>query len=585
MIPKVKLLGQYWQTRAPDSNVLRLNTTLKEGLVLLLRFQCNNGTCQYLGIDTIQFDQEKNKKLLLKTFSGRRLSEFPTILIDKKMEKGPIKLHNILKNAANINPDIRPLLECYVTNQPRIVKELSTRLSPEGNNIVSLLVNDRFVGESPLFQPIVDKVLNAPFEAYYHKYKTTSRANDQVCYVCDSRKNEIWGFADTFAFYSANEFAYIAGGFEREKSWRNYPVCPDCARLLQSGRDFLEKHLNFTFYGNNYYLIPAPTMDTSAFVEALDILKDEFKAFKMNRDAAKTHKQIVEVEEDVFATLAKQKNSISFSLFFYKTQNSEFKIMQEIQDVLPSRFRQIIDAKESLRKFPEFQGLKGIYKKDEGDDLSFDFGILRTFFDKDFNKAFLELTARIFKDKPIEKQFILHRISDYLAEKYRKDELYHEFFKAMLLMKFLYHLQLIKNEPLKKEVNMANMFEDYFQMHPEFFDADIKKALFLEGLLVEKLLNIQFTERGSKPFRSRLNGLKIDSRTVKRLLPEAIEKLEQYKKNYYKDLESLISTYLVAGEPDLKKMTVDEISFYFVMGMNLAKMFKPKEEEGGTENE
>jgi len=70
----------------------------------------------------------------------------------------------------------------------------------------------------------------------------------------------------------------------------------------------------------------------------------------------------------------------------------------------------------------------------------------------------------------------------------------------------------------------------------------------LTGVLTEKLLNIQYKERGSKPFYSRLNGLKLNKNIVKRIYTEAINKLNEYNKNYYKELEYLIGMYMLSEE-------------------------------------
>lgn len=153
-------------------------------------------------------------------------------------------------------------------------------------------------------------------------------------------------------------------------------------------------------------------------------------------------------------------------------------------------------------------------------------------------------------------------------------------------MKFLYSLKLIENPKNKMEVEMDNKYQDYFLEHPDFYDADWKKAVFLLGVLAQNVMDIQWQERGSTPFRDRLNGLKIDYHTVKRLLPECINKLEQYKKNYYRELEEVIAVLLESSEPDLRNQSVDEISFYFAMGMNRNKQFKSKEEiNEGDQNE
>ena len=63
-------------------------------------------------------------------------------------------------------------------------------------------------------------------------------------------------------------------------------------------------------------------------------------------------------------------------------------------------------------------------------------------------------------------------------------------------------------------------------------------------------------------------------------------KLEEYGKNYYRTLESIISKYFILAGNGWK-MSNDEISFYFVLGMNLSYIFKAKKESdnGGEENE
>ncbi len=76
-----------------------------------------------------------------------------------------------------------------------------------------------------------------------------------------------------------------------------------------------------------------------------------------------------------------------------------------------------------------------------------------------------------------------------------------------------------------------------FSEFEHFFNTDAKKAIFLEGALVQYLLNIQKFQRGSTPFRTKLRGLNLDERYVKRIFPETINKLEEYDANYYKELE------------------------------------------------
>ena len=586
MISKIKELGEYYLSNFGEQNPLQLNTTLQEADVLLMQFKLNEDNCQFLGIQTMQFDQSKNKKLLLKNTKGNTVSEFPTIFLDKdKPEKSMKKLKRILENNYKTNPAVKLLYQAIISEENAMLEQLIHFTEQPQRILLSLEINGRLIGDSPIYQFIKEKTKTEKYSSYYNKYGTISKGENSCCYVCGEKKDELWGYVSTFNFYSSNEFAYIAGGFKKENSWKNYPVCADCARKLEAGRTLIKEKLTFPFYGFRYYLIPQPVLDSPDYDEMLEIILSDYSPLQLNQAAAGQRARITDADNEVLDLLAGQKNIATFTLFFFEENNSEFKILQEVVDILPSRFKTLFEVKDWVEAFPEFHNFKGLYAKKEIADLRFNFGIVRTFFNSKFNNDFLDISAKILLNKPISKSFVLHRISDYLAEKFRREEMYYEFFKAMMLIKVLYKLNLIENQPLKKEIIMDNPYEEYFNKHPDFFNADIKKAIFLEGVLTQNLLDIQFRERSSTPFRSRLNGLKIDARILKRLLPEAIEKLEQYGKNFYRELEQLIALYLVSGEPDLKYMSVNEISFFFTMGMNLAKNFKQTAVIGGENHE
>jgi CRISPR-associated protein Csh1 len=80
-------------------------------------------------------------------------------------------------------------------------------------------------------------------------------------------------------------------------------------------------------------------------------------------------------------------------------------------------------------------------------------------------------------------------------------------------------------------------------------------------------------DKKATPFRTKLHGLKMNETLIKRLLPEIQNKLEEYGKNYYRDLESIIAHYFVLAGVNWKEVD-DELSFYFVLGMDMQKLFR-----------
>jgi len=124
----------------------------------------------------------------------------------------------------------------------------------------------------------------------------------------------------------------------------------------------------------------------------------------------------------------------------------------------------------------------------------------------------------------------------------------------------------------------SEKIERFFSAHGGFFDCAPKQVCFLTGVLARKVLNIQFKENNATPFQKKLHGLRLSESVVKNIFKEAQAKLEQYKKNYYRELETVISQYMTVGDKNWP-ITNDEISFYFTTGLNLADLFKIRKEE------
>ncbi len=122
----------------------------------------------------------------------------------------------------------------------------------------------------------------------------------------------------------------------------------------------------------------------------------------------------------------------------------------------------------------------------------------------------------------------------------------------------------------------------FFESNKAFFGSNAKKAAFLEGVLTQKLLNIQYADKKATPFRDKLHGLRMNEALIKRLLPEIQNKLEEYKKNYYRELEGVIARYFILSGVDWIESN-DDLSFYFVLGMDSYKLFEDADEEDGTE--
>lgn len=579
--------------------------------VLVILFNRTDQKFDFRGINQEEYSKGKIGKYLYKKGAAKGSDFTPTARITElgKTFENKILLwfKNIKKNkdlilAEDEKKFIQALYECIEINRNEIFSELKRKLSliDKGEAcILTLKINngtEKYIGELPIFRKILAQDYAVDL---YHSvaFNVDALSKNQICSVCRKKSDEVYGFVSTYTFYNVDKPGFISGGFNRQDSWKNYPVCLNCALTLESGKQYVENHLDFKFYGLNYYLIPK-LLQKGDSQEIFSIIED----FKNNIDDSdlKIKKEygnlLSESEKEILEILAQQKNCINNNFLFYEKSNSAFRILLYIEDIVPSRLRELFEAKRDVEN-------KTIFKKftEDGKSMSFSFRNIWHFFPRsrelDMSKYFLEITNNIFVNKKIDYSFLMWGITNKIQKEFAKDNSTKlSTLLGFQLLNYLSNLNLIENldrgsgmdekdidkllgtRALSVEEKANNVFNEF----KTFFTNPAKKAIFLEGALAQLLLNVQHQERGSEPFRNKLKGLKLDEPLVKRLLPEMQNKLEEYDKNYYRDLESVISKYMIqAGEG--WKLSKDEIGFYFVLGMNLHYLFKSN--TGGKKNE
>ncbi|MCB4205479.1 TIGR02556 family CRISPR-associated protein [Deferribacterales bacterium Es71-Z0220] len=437
---------------------------------------------------------------------------------------------------------------------------------------------DNYIGDLELFVNVFKNNENDAYRSFYIKSNTESRAKQKYCFICSNGANEVWGFVNTFNFYTADKESYIAGGFNPVLMWKNYPVCSNCAKTLERGKKYIEENLSFKFCGFSYYLIPQLVFDDNNTLKQTVTTLKNYTNFSLQETKATL---IEKTEERLLRQLSNLSNQINLNFLFYEQSNAAFKIILFLREIAPSWLKFLIDKKDIVdNKTRNFDIFKEIYAKKETINFSFSFSFLRDFFpdsklEGKYDKHFLEILNSIFIGKNIDIDFLISRFMGKIRREFLNDLWFEPtVLKSYKILLFLDEINLL-NRRKKTMKNYGNNFEEFFEENP-IFDDETKKAMFLEGVLAQKLLNIQYSERNATPFRSRLNSLKIDEKIAKRLLPEIINKLEEYEKNYYRKLEETIGEYLVKS--NFSHYSVDELSYYFALGMVLSKYF-------GTEKE
>ncbi|MBN1349944.1 TIGR02556 family CRISPR-associated protein, partial [candidate division KSB1 bacterium] len=439
-----------------------------------------------------------------------------------------------------------------------------------------------FLNHFDLFQKFLTEEAVADFK-YSKTNKAYSFSADTLCSVCNNRQPEVFGFFTDLKFYNVDKQGMITGGFQYEDAWKNYPVCLDCALNVRNGYDYLRTHFDFLFYGLHYLFIPRvsnPRIYDDIITVLTNYRHQTFKTEHVNL--------ITNDEQELFSYIKDEKASLSFDLFFYEMpQKSVLRILLLVQDVLPSRISQLFKIKKYLDQIVFFRSARN---KENERLCFFNFGVLRNFFpnsnmEGNFDKHFLELTNKIFKNKPIDLLFVRQKVMSKIQKRFVNDESFWlDTLKGFMLLLFL-------NQLKNKEIEMDSAFfqdfqiqtrdememkvRKFFEHFKNFFETPAHQAIFLLGVLSQFLLSIQKQERNATPFRTKLKGLKMTAFDLSVLLPEIIEKLEQYDKNYYRPQEELVSKLLLeAGNYKTWRLPIDEMNFVFVLGMNLSNYFK-----------
>ncbi|MCT4605527.1 MAG: TIGR02556 family CRISPR-associated protein [Marinisporobacter sp.] len=583
--------------------------TYNKGILITVE---KNEEFVYKGVDLREYDEEDKKRYFYRAGSSRGADLTPTAKITESSKTFNNKIIKSLQETVSLKEDqfkeeiiqldkIKSLLEDNADQIIRDIEQQKKSLDKKEQAFLTILVKEhgeeKFVGDYEVFKY---KLIEDTLRKYYFSqtYKVISKAENKICSMCLEQK-EVNGLASPFPFTTFDKLGYLSGGFQREKSWKNIPICNDCGLALELGKNYLNDHLRFSFLGGiSYYIIPKliDEKDTNRVLKTYKRLK-RVEKFEDHQDA------YISTEEKIIKKLGEATNKVTLNLMFFEEKQNAFNILANIEDVLPSRLKFIFDEIYKMNTIAMFKQFR--IQKEKEIPIFINFRTLNQVISAKGNrKYFLECIYKIFKGDKISYPFLLRFIVEDLFYAYnqeqhdKKDSKGRGFnlttisnYGLLYLMKKVQVLNYKRKEGatmLESEKNIYNlkdyeskkvMFEEFFKHQLDFFDEPIKKALFLQGYLAQKLINFQaFEKDGRTPFKARLKGLKLKERDIKRLIVEIRGKFDEYDVNYYKQEQSLMSKYIIdCGE----KWNIShlEIPFYFALGMNMVHCFITNEKE------
>ncbi|MGG3739055.1 TIGR02556 family CRISPR-associated protein [Aeribacillus pallidus] len=529
---------------------------------LNILFTEKNGEFSWEGTE-IEETSEDFRQYLFRNGSSRGTNYSPTARITTLSNTFNQKVLGWFKKAQRSSNSTKTyfsaIYKLLTDKQDSILAELEDKFTQLNDRaILSLKINGQFLYDIPAF---VDAFL-----FLVNEKDLELSASNQICSICGQRKDTVIGKMSVFRFYTLDKPGFVAGGFDEQQAWRNYPVCLTCKTFIEEGRRIIEERLRFNFYGLSYLLVPKfilpPNVDDEDYQLIFEFLYRQNKEIRLQHKKAQS---FMTTEEDILETLADVNNTLAVHLIFLQKIQSAERILLLIEDVLPSRLKELFKAKIYVEQLLYSEG-----------NHPFHFGFIRTFFNGSVDKYFLHIVDSVFKERSLHFPFLLKFMMEEIRKDFYEAESNPSFFykvrQAIAVVLFLEQSGVLER---KGGNAMGSRFDSLFEVFGQQMDTNEKKAIFLLGALTQMLLEVQQTKRNSKPFLKQLMSLKMDERTIKGLLPKVINKLQEYDayQRSHQQLAEEISTLFMTAQKKWR-ISVDELNFYFVCGMNLVSKVK-----------
>jgi len=433
------------------------------------------------------------------------------------------------------------------------------------------------VGDFEIFRGALVKSATAGFAG--KKTQGTSSGRGQ-CSICGATETDLLGGLQipNFRFYTLDKRGAVSGGFDPIQAWRNFPACPTCCEAADYAGERVKAELAFSFYGFKYLILPLAAVEKET---------DTFRVLKRLTDARMSKnaiQRLTDAEDEIIYVLSEEENVLQVDLLFYQPDPKYFRPMLYVSGMLPSHFRKLFDAKDKVNRHPWFSP-PSPRRFVDGD---FTFRSLRRIlpdahggstFDDDFFEAVrAALQLRAF---PPERLLALGMrwVRQGFGEACRVDEaLFADLVRTLLFFEMLTGgTSEIQGENMNAGIYggspQAERVRTFFSQANGALQANpAAQAAFLVGACCKRIMDIQDRVRGSRPFLGKLKGLRLKEEDIKRLLPEAVDKAEAYGDDNKQIVAGLLecAAAAMAAAGDRWKLSGDEVSYYFALGLVLA---------------
>ena len=152
---------------------------------------------------------------------------------------------------------------------------------------------------------------------------------EKICSLCHSMASEIVNLDKLFAFATFDKKSFLPGITDKGKN-KTFPICNDCFTALSGGKACVDEKFtdSKSIYGVNIYVVPELLMGNAKMSHAVQFNEDFLSKGLSN-------------EGYLSKRIMKMDDSIVLHFVFWEKNQAQERLLLMIEDVPPSRLKQI----------------------------------------------------------------------------------------------------------------------------------------------------------------------------------------------------------------------------------------------------
>lgn len=506
---------------------------------------------------------------------------------------------------AEISSFAKRALEAVGDSQEEIgrVQHLCKQIAPAKALITLVLVHKDGRRQYPGDVEALRRYFSERSDPFTKKPSTLdSFGTDAHCSCCGKRHDEVsLPPPQTLSYFTIDKPGFIAGGFDVERAWRNFPLCAECSLSIRAGHRAAQDHLRFSLCGIQYLLIPTFADWTGQTATTVVRNMAEWRK-KADTETQRDH-------ELLFAhRFAREQAVASLTYLFYRMKNSRMEILCTLEGVLPSRLAEVANAADRaethwlLAQFGEWAKTPTI------NSITIDFRLIRDLYQPHTegkkehpSHSFLRAVQRIVYGHAFDVREFFDSAIAFIRQDLRAQHsggrepwLALSVHRALAAALWLQQLELIHSAPPSEMIQQGkgdamsdvphlndeglnDRFDQFFQSFSGLFARQEQRVCYLMGVLCAQVLSEQRQRYDNRqPFFRNLKDLTLNEQEMRGLFTKIKSKLVEYDiDHFYWGLEQAIAErFRSANSP--WRITTSDINFFFALGLTEARIFSAK---------